>query len=239
MEAGVGLMKHCFVIGLAATIFLNPGSSHATNAAPASRLPEGDRAEHIALQGEIVQSAFPLGDDLSGRPAGTKYTAIVLDTPICIAPDNSEMFSMLEVEVPKKWLGHHVSIAGSLTYEGLFFDVQNIVDMQSQNAQPPSPSADPDKVSDPKLADVSCGWVLRPDRGTDDSITEHAVNHLEAFRDSGKLPEKYFWSACTMYEYVLAECRINPRATVLDAVNSLISKTKVGKDLPSIPRCGA
>ena len=102
-----------------------------------------------------------------------------------------------------------------------------------------SVGTDSDKVDDPKLAEVSCRWVLRPDRGTDDSITEHAVDHLEAFRDSGKLPEKYFWSGCTMYKYVLAECRANPRASVLDAVNSLIAKAKAAKEMPEIGVCGA
>jgi hypothetical protein len=42
-----------------------------------------------------------------------------------------------------------------------------------------------------------------------------------------------------MYEYVVAECRADPRASVLDAVNSLIGKAKAGKAMPSIPRCGA
>jgi hypothetical protein len=43
-----------------------------------------------------------------------------------------------------------------------------------------------------------------------------------------------------MYEYVLAECRANPRASLLDVVNSLIAKVKAGKEMPDMPRpCGA
>jgi hypothetical protein len=127
-------------VGLVAVIAIiisvaQAGKAHAaTPPAKSSCFPE-DIVEHIALQGEIVQSALPEGDDLSGRSKGTKYTAIVLDSPICFAGADSEMIPMLEVEVPKKWLGHHVSVAGTLVYEGQFFGVENIMDIKRKDAR--------------------------------------------------------------------------------------------------------
>jgi hypothetical protein len=171
--------------------------------------------------------------------------AIVLESPNCLATDPSSKSDFIaiysrngsaSVSHYRRWLGHYVIIAGKMegVEEGASglpyaFDVESIKDTDDISGNAPV-SPGPDKVNDPKLAAVSCRWVLRPDRGTDDSITERAVDHLEAFRDSGKLPEKYYWSACTMYEFVLAECRANPRASVLDAVNSLISG-KAGVEL--------
>jgi hypothetical protein len=208
--------------------------------------------QKMTLKGTIVLTATGRDDD-SGKldPA----MAIVLESPACLATDPSSKSDFIaiysrndsvSVSHSRRWLWHYVTITG--TMEGVeegasglpyAFDVESIKDTDDISGNAPV-SPDPDKVNDPKLAAVSCRWVLRPDRGTDDSITEHAVDHLEAFRDSGKLSEKYYWSACTMYEYVLAECRANPRASVLDAVNSLIAKVKSGKEMPDMPRpCGA
>jgi hypothetical protein len=242
-------MKSIFVIWVAftASLFVNPGTPRADTSA-CILFTENQK---MMLKGTIVLTATGRDDD-SGKldPA----MAIVLESPTCLATDSSSKSDFIaiysrngsaSVSHYRRWLGHDVTITGKMegVEEGASglpyaFDVESIKDTDDISGNAPV-SLDPDKVNDPKLAAVSCRWVLRPDRGTDDSITEHAVDHLEAFRDSGKLPGKYFWCACTMYEYVLAECRESPRATVLDAVNNLISKTKAGKALPSIPRCGA
>jgi hypothetical protein len=124
------LLAFFAIVVILVTLQMLAGKAHAaTPPAKSSCFPD-DIVEHIALQGEIVQSALPEGDDLSRRPKGTKYTAIVLDSPICFAGADSEKILMLEVEVPKKWLGHHVSIAGTLVHEGDFFGVRNIIDIQ-------------------------------------------------------------------------------------------------------------
>ncbi len=202
--------------------------------------------ERVTLRGTIVQSTTLEANDGTGEPAHTKFTAVALEKAVCFSGFSAPEYVLRICSniSQKKWLGHRVIVIGTLYIdEDLCFTVEQIKDapQESANSAPPAPaSPDPDKVDDSKLAEVSCHWVLRPDRGTDDSITEHAVDHLEAFRDSGKLPEKYFWSACTMYEYVLAECRANPRASLLDVVNSLIAKVKAGKEMPDMPRpCGA
>jgi hypothetical protein len=200
--------------------------------------------QQMTLRGTIVQSATT--EESEGEPPH-KFMAISLDNPICLATDTNNKYTLLDAsEVSTKWLGHYVDINGTIDgcVDGYCLQVKSIKDV-SQDAANSAPNpdsavhSDADQVDDQKLATVSCRWVVRPDRGTDDSITEQAVDHLEAFRDRGKLPDKYFWSACTMYEYVVAECRAHPRASVLDAVNSLIGKAKAGKGMPSVPRCGA
>jgi hypothetical protein len=239
------------------TLFMNPGSLRADTGACIPFI----ESQKMTLKGTIVLTALGQYDDNSGKldPA----MAIVLESPTCPATDPSSKSNFIaiysskagsrkgndsaSVSLYRRWIGHYVTITGKMEGSEVgasdlpyAFDVESIKDAPQESASSaPSPSPDSDKVDDPKLAEVSCRWVLRPDRGTDDSITEHAVDHLEAFRDSGKLPEKYYWSVCTMYEYVLAECRANPRASVLDAVNSLINKTKSSEDMPDIPRCGA
>jgi hypothetical protein len=101
-------MKTLLTLGI--VLAFCSGAAHA-GAAPCFA---GRDIDHVTLRGEIVQSAFPEGEDYSARPAGTKYTALVLDDAICFSgddvPGTYEGFSMLEADPVslKKWLGHHV-----------------------------------------------------------------------------------------------------------------------------------
>jgi hypothetical protein len=73
------------------------------------------------LQGIIVQSAY-------GR---TPYTALVVEHPAC------DEQTMVEVDVSKKWLGHHVVIVGGL---GIMADREWFsIDIKSINDSPYPP----------------------------------------------------------------------------------------------------
>jgi hypothetical protein len=119
-------MKTIFALGIVFVASLASGTAYAEPTCFAGR-----DIDHVTLRGEIVQSAFPEGEDYSARPAGTKYMALVLDDPICFSgddvPGTYEKFAIVEVDpVSLKWLGHHVLIVGSISVEGPVISVKSI-----------------------------------------------------------------------------------------------------------------
>ena len=75
----------------------------------------------MTLHGTIVQSAF-------GR---TPYMALVVEHPPCADQE------LVEVDVSKKWLGHHVTVTGGL---GIMADREwSSLDIESINDSPYPP----------------------------------------------------------------------------------------------------
>jgi hypothetical protein len=64
-----------------------------------------------------------------------------------------------------------------------------------------------------------------------DPIVEY-VTKRGGFKDG-------YGSACNIYDFVLAVCRVYPSARVSQAVNELFSRKTRGLEMPTIPQCGA
>ncbi len=214
-----------------------PGAGQGSKApiAPASRAPLEPLVEKdCPVSGERVT--------VSGTIDKTRiehHLSIFLpDDWSCLG--NLEEMTVLSPPLSTKWLGHHVTVTGVATYtkRRYLIILESIKDISGTS---PPDSKFADHVIDSKLAEISCGWVVKANkvRGADDAKTNMGVDYLEWFAHSGKLPDKYYWSGCTMYGYMVAECRAHPRESLLEAVNSLIGKAKAGKELPPIPICGA
>ena len=72
-----------------------------------------DDNQRVTVRGQIVQTATTTESE--DHPP-YKYTALVLDNPICFSKQSSEKITFIEVgPVSKKWLGHYVTITGNMT----------------------------------------------------------------------------------------------------------------------------
>jgi hypothetical protein len=175
-------------------------------------LPEGQ----VTLQGTIVKSSFTENDGSSHN-----YMAIALDSPVCDAnspmgKDNKK--TLLPVDVPAKWLGHHVAVTGHLgDGEDWTITVENIKDVGD-------PTAD-------TLGKLSCrnivgkGWDNMP------SMSDYVLAQPGADKLKG--------SGCNIDSLVFAQCFLEPKWSVAKAVSTLLRKAATGKKLPDIPICGA
>lgn len=180
----------------------------------------------VTVQGTVVQSAF-------GR---TKYMALVSPSPIC----GNE--TMVEVDAPKKWLGHRVIVTGDLggmaDREWQLLTVKSIKDVQkfalSMNAEPATKATPAAGTRASKLAALSCReWTA--ETGSYSTAAGVFVDYISSLPNADKLG---FGSPCHLGNLVDAECKLHPTVSVLDAINELMVKAQTG-NLPHTPRCGA
>jgi hypothetical protein len=121
-------------------------------------------------------------------------------------------------------------------------DVESIKD--ADNAPPPVNNVALPLPST-KLAAISCKKILKTETldsgwgralrlGASDSISD-AVDYLQTLPGVDKLG---YGSACHLGSLIEAQCKLSPRSSVLDSINSLLTKATAGKPLPKTPPCG-
>ncbi len=70
-------------------------------------------------------------------------------------------------------------------------------------------------------------------------LFSYVLDPIASYLDSRGKEGAIFGSLCNIGDYVEVTCKAHPSFTVENAVNDLLSKSKRGQTLPTIPRCGA
>jgi hypothetical protein len=197
--------------------------------------------QHATLRGTIVQSVTLEKNDGTGEPANHKFLAVALDKPICFGFDPSstdskegEWASLVKAPaVPIKWLGHHVAITGDLVLdEDLSITVEHIKDAALDTGDAPANVNNAPASASTDLEKLSCNDVTR--KGWDNM--PDVTDYVEAQPGADKLG---FGSPCHIDSLVFSQCWLEPKWSVLKAINALLRKAATGKKLPDVPICGA
>src|ERR1700730_13123372 len=119
----------------------------------------------------------------------------ILMTTVCLVAFAGPAFSNSDEYTPKKsdltslraaerWCARHPDAMESGAEDEHLISLREC----ALKIWPPIKDVDADHVDDPKLAAISCGWVVKANRvrGADDAKTNKSVDYLEAFRDGGK-----------------------------------------------------
>ena len=149
--------------------------------------------------------------------------AIILDDPLCFTGAMDTKLTFLEAtQVPMKWLGHYVVITGNMD-AGVSWGV-TVKRIADAGDKPTSARTDLEKLS---CNDVTRkGWDNMPD----------VTDYVKAQPGADRLG---YGSPCAINSLVFSQCWLEPKWSVLKAINALLRKAATGKKLPDVPACGA